>query len=85
MKDIDGNVVNLGDSVEVISINEASLENLEPEYAEEIRAAVGQVLEVDEIDEHERVWVDLISPSDDDSICGHTLFLRSFQIRKACA
>ena len=83
MTDADGNEVSLGDLVEVISINEASLQNLEAEYAAEIRAAVGQVLEVDEIDEHDRVWVDLISESDDESVCGQTLFLRAFQIRKA--
>lgn len=83
MKDIDGNRVDIGDSVDIISINEASLEYLEPEYAEEIRAAVGQILKVDDIDEHDRVWVNLVSESDDESRCGQTLFLRSIQIRKS--
>lgn len=83
MIDADGISIIVGDIVKVLSINEESLEYLEPEYAKEIRDAVGKKLEVDFIDEHERVWVDIISESEDESICGQTLFLRSNQIRKA--
>ena len=82
MKDNEGNSVKVGDTVEVLSINEKSLEFLEQEYAEEIRSAVGQKLEVDFIDEHCRVWVDLLGDPDDEKICGQTLFLKSEQIRK---
>jgi hypothetical protein len=83
MKDTDGNNVKVGDIVEVLSINERGLEFLEPEYVKEIRGAVGQNLEIDFIDEHDRVWVDIISASEDETRCGQTLFLRSNQIRKA--
>jgi len=82
MKDNNGITVNIGDFVEVLSINEESLKFLEPEYSKEIRDSVGKKLEVDEIDEHDRVWVDIISESDDEEVCGQTLFLRSHQILK---
>jgi len=83
MKDIKGNTVKIGDFVEILNFNEESLKYLEPEYAQEIREAVGQKLEVHEIDEHDRAWVDLISKSNDEEVCGQTLFLRSNQILKA--
>ena len=82
MKDDKGNTVKVGNFVEILSINEESLKLLEPEYANEIRDAVGQKLEVHEIDEHDRAWVDLISESKDEERCGQTLFLSSYQIRK---
>ena len=82
MKDNKGNTVKIGDFVEILSINEESLKYLEPEYAHEIRDAVGQKLEVYEIDEHDRAWVDLISESKDEDRCGQTLFLSSNQILK---
>ena len=82
MKDKQGTNVGVGDIVEVLSINEESLKFLEPEYAKEIRDAVGQKLEVNFIDEHDRAWVDIISSSKDETRCGQTLFLRSNQIRK---
>ena len=83
MKDKNENTVKIGDFVEILSINEESLKFLEPEYANEIRNAIGQKLEVHEIDEHDRAWVDLISESKDEERCGQTLFLRSNQILKA--
>ncbi|BCE02003.1 hypothetical protein [Marinicellulosiphila megalodicopiae] len=71
-----------GDYVEILSINEESLEFLEPHYAKEIREAVGQKLVFDFIDENDRAWVDLIKDTDDEIKCGQTLFLQSHQISK---
>ncbi len=82
MKDNKGNIINVGDFVEILSVTEESLKYLEPEYVKEIREAVGQKLEVHKNDEPDRVWVDLIGKSKNEDVCGHTLFLKSNQIFK---
>ncbi|MFL0804246.1 MAG: hypothetical protein K6L81_11050 [Agarilytica sp.] len=82
MKDVDGLEINQGDLVEILYAIEEGLDLIEPEYAEEIRSAVGQKLKVDCIDEHNRAWVDIERETEDDTRCEQTLFLKSDQIRK---
>ena len=55
--DRNGNEVNLGDKVKVISFDGNYVSRLVPAEQEKIKSMIGEIFTVDEIDEYGGVWV----------------------------
>ena len=62
--DKEGNMLNVGDSVKVLHIPEWVYGGLRPDSVEAIRACEGDVMTIDEIDDHGYIWVQKIVVND---------------------
>jgi hypothetical protein len=81
IQDIDGNEVHVGDFVEVLEIDRAIDHKLPEEERAQVFSMVGEILEVEEIDEFGCAWVTKWFPTKDQTHFSHGIALEKHQMR----
>jgi len=79
--DIDDKEVRIGDSVEVLEIDEVISRRLNKVEKRQVFSMVGNVLEVEDIDEFGCVWVSKEFPTNDQTHFSHGIALEKNQMR----
>lgn len=75
-RDINGKSVSLGDKVRILSLSGRWLDELPEKEKAEVRSMIGEVFEVEEIDEHGQAWVfKSWSTDSEDEYYGHSVAL----------
>jgi hypothetical protein len=75
-KDRNGNLVRIGTHVRLIALSGRWLDELPDDERVDVISMVGEVLEVEEIDEDGRPWIRKSWPDGDDGSCyGHSIAL----------
>lgn len=82
VKDRKGNPVNVGDSVRVVSFEASILRNLSPEEQRDVKSMVGEVFEIEEVDEFGCAWVTKWWDRGDGRSESHSLSLTSNDMEK---
>jgi hypothetical protein len=79
--DIDGKEVRIGDFVEVLEIDKVIERRLSEDEKTQVHSMVGDVLEVEDIDEYGCVWVSKEFPTNDHTHFSHGIALEKEQMR----
>lgn len=82
LKDKSGNLVKSGDFVRVLNFDKTILKNLALDEQKDVNSMVGEVLEVEEIDEYGCAWVTKWWKRGDGQSESHSLSLASSDIEK---
>ncbi len=80
-QDIDGNEIHIGDYVEVLEIDKAIDHNLPEEERAQVFSMVGEIFEVEEIDEFGCAWITKWFPTKDQTHFAHGIALEKHQMR----
>ena len=74
-KDCFGRIVRVGDRIRIVGFSRQFMDSLLPEDHDQISKMIGNVFEVEEIDEASQAWVTMWWASDDGEIDAHGIGL----------
>jgi hypothetical protein len=79
--DIHGKPVHVGDRVRVLSLSGKWLDNLASAEKNDVLSMIGEIFEVEEIDEYGQAWVRKLWPDEAEGTClSHSVALKQDQI-----
>ena len=80
-RDIAGKSVSVGTRVRLLSLSGQWLEELPAEEKQDVLSMIGEVFEVEEIDEHGHPWVRKSWPNEDEGKChSHSISLEPHEM-----
>ena len=80
-RDKNGTPVRLGTRVRLLGLSGKWLEDLPEDEKAEVLSMIGEVFEIDDIDEQGRPWISKSWPESEEGRChGHTISLESYEM-----
>ncbi|MCX7554880.1 hypothetical protein OS175_13450 [Marinicella sp. S1101] len=80
-KDINGKAVSVGDKVRIVSLSGNWFDELPDDESDDVSSMIGEVFEIEEIDEYGQPWVSKSWPNMEEGKChSHSIALESHEM-----